>query len=265
MNKKYDIKLITKWEPPEGDDLRPLIAMPNLPKPLHNVNPRLLLGKRTWDFMRKACYHAANDTCEICGERPEVLRRRHGHETFKIDYEEGTAEFVRVFCLDSTCHLGGIHTGRALTLYRQGSPLYPKEFLLEGAEKAFRIISEYNADYPDVDLRAYTTFLDYLKCEELREPMERLIEKYQIKFYEEDKKKLAEWGDWRLIIGNKEYPTPYKDEKEWEKAMEEANRKDTARIATREMKNNFSNEVYSEIAEIIKTEEQDGRDKGTAQ
>ena len=34
----YDVKLIDHWTPPEGDDLRPLVAMPNIPKPLHLVN-----------------------------------------------------------------------------------------------------------------------------------------------------------------------------------------------------------------------------------
>ena len=74
------------------------------------------------------------------------------------------------------------------TLYKQNNPLYPKEFLLEGAEKAFKTIAEYNKDYPEADLRAYVTFLEYLKCDELKEPMEELIKKYNtdhIKLHEE--------------------------------------------------------------------------------
>ena len=181
--------------------------------------------------MRRACYEAANDTCEICGEKPEILRRRQSHEAYAIDYEKGTAIFVGCFCLDSVCHLACIHTGRAVTLYSQGNPLYPKEFLLEGAEKAFTIISSYNRDHPEEEpLRAYSTWIEYLKFDELREPMLKLIKNNNIKFYQEDPKKMAKWGEWRLVFDGKEYPTPYENEKAWKKAMEEAGKNDTARI-----------------------------------
>ena len=178
--KDYDIKYITKWEPPTGDDLRPLIAMPNIPKPCHALAPRTLLGASTWNRMRKSCYALAGDKCEICGDKPENLRNRHAHEVYSIDYEKGEVRFVRAFCICALDHLGCIHTGRALTLYKQNNPLYPKEFLLEGAEKAFKTIYEYNKDNPDADLRAFSVFLDYLGHEELREPMEKLIEKLKI-------------------------------------------------------------------------------------
>ena len=63
--KGYDVKLVTEWKCPEGGGA-PIIAMPNIPKPLHLVNPRNLLGKKTWDIMRKSCYAKADLTCEIC-------------------------------------------------------------------------------------------------------------------------------------------------------------------------------------------------------
>lgn len=251
---EFDIKYITKWTPPTDDDLRPLIAMPNIPKPLHGVAPRTLLGASTWNHMRKSAYALADDTCEICGEKPENLRHRHGHEVYEIDYRKGTAKFVRVFCVCALDHLGCIHTGRAITLYKHGNPLYPREFLLEGAEKAFKTIYEYNQDHPGADLRAYATFLDYLKVPSLEAPMRVLIHKYDMKFYAEDKKKLAKWNKWKLIIGDKEYPTPYKNEKEWEKAMEVVNQNDSARQLQREMEKKFSGEVYDELDKILKGE-----------
>lgn len=214
-----DIKYVTSWAPPSSDDLRPLIAMPNIPRPLHTVAPRTVLGATVWNKMRKECYELANDTCEICGERPEDLRKRHAHEAYVIDYEKGTATFVGVFCLCALDHLGAIHTGRALTLWSKGSPLISKDFLLKGAEKAFTIISSYNKE-KGTDIRLYSTWIEYLKHDELREPMLELIKKYKPKFYMEDPKKTAKWDEWKLILDGKEYPTPYKNEKEWEKAME---------------------------------------------
>lgn len=252
---KYDVKLVDGWLPPKGDDLRPLIAMPNIPRPLHGVNPRTLLGASTWNRMRRRCYAEANDTCEICGYKPENLRQRHGHEVYEIDYAHGTAKFVKVFCVCSMCHLGCIHTGRALTLWKHGNPLYPTEFLLQGAEHAFKLINEYNKDNPKADLRAYSTFLDYLKHDELREPMEKLIEKYNVKFYSEVED-MAEWGDWKLIIGNNEYNTPYADKDAWKEAMKEKEDNDSVRIAQVESEEKFSGEIYDEIKKIIKEEKE---------
>lgn len=248
---KYDVEFVTKWSPPEDGDLRALIAMPNIPKPCHGLAPRTLLGAQTWNHMRRRAYAMANDTCEICGERPENLRRRHGHEVYEIDYEKGTVKFVRVFCICSLCHLGGIHTGRAITLHKQGNPLYPKEFLLEGAEHAFQIITEYNRDHPDAPIRAYRTYLDYLKSDDLREDMEKLIEKYDMKFYAADPEKTADWKDWELIIGRNHYPTPYEDEKAWREAMEKQGEKDTDRILQKRMDEIFSGEIYDELNKIL--------------
>lgn len=248
---QYDVKLVTEWTPPEGDDLRPLIAMPNIPKPTHGLAPRTLLGVTAWNRMRKHAYTQADDTCEICGAKPENLRHRHGHEVYSINYEKGTVTFQRVLCVCALCHLGCIHTGRAITLFKQSNPLYPKEFLLEGAEHSFKIINEYNRDHPGADLRAYSTFLDYLKVEELREPMEELIEKYGTKFYMEDEKKMAKWGDWKLIIGAREYPTPYQNEKAWREAMEERGEKDTVRLLQKNAEERFSGGVYDELNAIL--------------
>lgn len=248
--KDYDVKVVDGWLPPKGDDLRPLIAMPNIPRPLHGVNPRTLLGPSTWDRMRRYCYNKANDTCEICGHKPDNLRNRHGHEVYEIDYAHGTAKFVKVFCLCSVCHLACIHTGRALTLWKKGNPLYPTEFLLLGAEHAFKIISEYNKDHPGADLRAYATFLDYLKHDELREPMQKLIEKYDMKFYREVDD-MVEWGDWKLLIGDREYPTPYANRDEWQATMEEREARDSARIMQKNMEGKFTGEVFSEVDKII--------------
>lgn len=220
-----DLQYVTSWAPPSGDDLRPLIAMPNIPKPCHSLAPRTVLGATAWNKMRKECYEKANDTCEICGECPEDKRKRHAHEVYVIDYEKGTCTFIGVFCICALDHLGAIHTGRAVTLWSKGSPLATKEFLLEGAEKAFSMIQSYNKEH-NANVRLYSTYIEYLKHDELREPMLELIKKYDVKFYSEDPKKMAKWGEWKLIIDGEEYPTPYKNEKEWQREMEKKNYND---------------------------------------
>lgn len=224
-----DLKFVTRWNPPEGDDLRPLIAMPNLPRPTHGegMQPRTIFGTAAWNKTRKRCYRAANDTCEICGDKPDNTRFRHSHEVFAIDYEKGTSTFIRCFCVCAQCHLSCIHNGRALTLYSKGVSYMTAEKLLTGAEKAFSIVRDYNKDHPGSDIRLYSTYIEYLKHMELRVPLLNLIKQYGVKFYMEDPKKTAKWKDWRVVINEKEYHTPYKNEKEWEKAMEQRNYNDT--------------------------------------
>lgn len=250
LSKGYDVKLVTKWECPEGGGA-PIIAMPNIPRPLHCCSPRTILGATTWNRMRRACYAQADNTCEICGEKQEK-GFVDAHELYDIDYKKGTSTFVRTICLCRKCHRYGIHSGRCVTLHKAGNPLMPKEALLEGAENVFRLMYEYNKKHPKADLRAYVTFLEYLKCDDLKEEMEALIKKYHVKFYAEDEKKMAKWNQWRLIIGDQEYPTPYEDENAWKEAMEEQGNKDTARIMQKNMEDKFSGGVYDELNKLLK-------------
>lgn len=249
-----DLKYVTSWAPPQGEDMRPLIAMPNIPHQLQGrgCQPRTILRPSEWDAMRKACYEDADFKCEICGAEVGVdipKRQLHAHECFIIDYKEGTATFIGCFALCALDHLACIHTGRALTLWKDKNPLYPTEFLLAGAEKAFTIISSYNREHPEQEpVRLYSTWIEYLKHDELREPMLELIKKYDVSFYMEDPKKTAPWNQWRLIFDDKEYPTPYKNEKEWKEAMKEAGKNDTARIYGAKKKK-FTNLDSVEITE----------------
>ena len=220
-----DLEYVTHWAPPNATDLRPLIAMPNVPKPLHGVAPRTVLGTTTWNKMRRECYEKANDTCEICGECPEDKRKRQAHEVYVVNYSTGESVFIGCVCLCQQCHLACIHNGRAITLYSKGNQLITADYLLEGAEKAFTIVSSYNKER-GADVRLYSTWIEYLKHDELREPMLKLIKKTGVKFYSEDPKKLAKWKDWKLLLDGEEYPTPYANEKEWEKAMEKKNYND---------------------------------------
>ena len=61
-----DIIKVTKWECPSETGI-PLITMPNIPKPLHALPPRNVMGKTAWDRARKLCYFKADYKCEICG------------------------------------------------------------------------------------------------------------------------------------------------------------------------------------------------------
>ena len=82
--------------------------------------------------------------------------------------------------------------------------------------------------------------------------MEELIAKYNVKFYTEVED-MVEWKDWKLIIGDREYQTPYASESEWKATMEERENRDSARQLQKKMEENFSGEVYDEVKQILGT------------
>lgn len=218
-----DIKTINKWEvPTEDDDPVKILSMPNVPKPLHTLAPRTILGASTWERMRKRCYYNAGYKCEACGCEPEK-GQLHAHELYEVDYDNCTSTFVRCVALCKKCHTEpGVHTGRAYTMYHQGNVLMPRPKLLEGVEHIFKLVYEYNTKCKpkdEEDLRLFATYVQFYKDKTLHDDMERLIEKYNIKFYNVPPTEMTRWSDWKLIIGNKEYPTKFATEADWQEAM----------------------------------------------
>ena len=241
--KKYNVEVRETWQAPSGSGVE-LITMPNVPRPLHGLPPRKIMGQANWDRMRKRCYYDAGYKCEVCGCEPPK-GQLHAHELYTIDYMDGTSTFSRCIAICKQDH-DFIHSGRLVTLYKSGNPLYPKEYLLSVVEKGFKLIHDANKKY-NANLKAYATFLEYLKVPSLCMEMEKLIKKYNIEFYAEPKH-IAKWADWRLVWRGKEYHTPYHNEAEWQEAMVEYGKTDTKRQA----KDPFKGEAYDVINEILK-------------
>lgn len=238
VQKRFNVEVKEEWKAPAGSGAF-IITMPNVPRPLHGLPPRKIMGQTEWDKMRKRCYYNADYKCEVCGAEPE----RGGldaHELYTVNWVDGTSTFIRCVALCKKCH-SFIHSGRLITLHKQGNPLYQREHVLSVVEHGFKLIHEHNQKYHD-NLRAYATFLEYLKVPTLTQAMLELIKKYNIKFYSEPLK-IADWGDWRLIWRGKEYRTPYKSEGDWQKAMAEYSKTDTKR----QVNNPFTGGVYDVI------------------
>ena len=111
-----------------------LLLHPNLPKPLHGLAPRTILGKTWWDKTRRKCYKDAGYRCESCGIQAawnidrnifdfspyyNGLLKLHAHEDYHIDYDKKEAVLNKIVCLCPTCH-NYIHSGRTQALYGNG-------------------------------------------------------------------------------------------------------------------------------------------------
>lgn len=226
---KVSVEYRSSWDAPKEDGA-PILCMPNIPKPIQGdrCQPRSIMGRTAWDLCRKKTYYLANYKSQISGIDLSAPGQSQCHELFSYNYTDGLATFDRYVCISPLEHIYFIHSGRALTFYKKGDFRYSAKKLLEGAENGFRLIHEWNQAHPDEpQLKPYATFVGYLDFSDLAPTMEHLIEKYKISFWAEDPRSLAEWGKWRVRIGNREYPTPYKDHEAWEQAMEKRNVKET--------------------------------------
>lgn len=242
---------LTKWTAPSKSDVR-VLGMPNIPDPLHGpgCQPRTIVGPKRWEQMRKQCYANAGYKCEACGYEHQFPADLHAHELFNIDYKAGTSTFVRLVCLCKKCHLYFIHSGRALTMYKHGDPLYSKERLLDGVEHGFKLIHEYNKTHKR-KIKVFATMgTQYTHEPELKDDMEKLIKKYDIEFYGADSKKMAKWEDWRMVWDGVEYCTPYKNVAEHDAKMAEMN-KQQEKFA---MIERMSGGVFDELDKLLKGE-----------
>lgn len=229
-------------------DGAPILSGPNLVKPLHSLNPRTIMGDVAWGRLRKKTYYLADYKCQVCGKDCSEPGSMDGHELYSVNYVTGEARFARVVGICKRCH-SFYHSGRMLTLYKNKNPLYPKEKVLDIVEHGFKIIHDWNESHTRKDrLKTYEVFLEYLRQPELAEKMEELIEKYKIEFWGEDTKRMCDWEDWKLIFGNREFPTPYENYEAWEEAMKAASKTDTIR----QIENPFSGGAFDEISSILK-------------
>lgn len=249
----FDVLLVDSWECPTESGA-PILTMPNVPHALHGrgLQPRTIYGATVWNFMRKNCYANADYKSEVSGEEPPK-GQLHSHELFVYDYLKQEGVFQRCVALTKDEH-NFIHSGRMITMYKSGNIYFPKSYVLKVVENGFRLISEYNKAHPDQEpLRVFDTFLEYLDTD-LRDDMVRLIEAYDIKFYGVHIPKNKRWKGWHVIVGNKRYDSPYKSQKDWAKAMEEASKNDTERIVMERLKDNpFQRGAYRELNKIFET------------
>lgn len=160
-----------------------ILTHPNIPKPLHGIAPRVIMGKEWWDKQRQIAYQNANFCCEACGVRKEDAKYHkwlEAHEFYEYDYENGKIVFKKLVALCHSCH-NFIHDGRMQILVQKGEmdELKVQDIILHGT----KILHENG-----------------------------LYEKWEKRH---DVKYLAVWKDFRLVFDGKEYGPSTQNIEEW--------------------------------------------------
>lgn len=155
-----------------------ILLHPQIPKPLHLLNPRTVMGKEWWDEHRQVAYAEHNYCCHACGIH-KLMAAHHSwleaHEMYNIDYSTGKVEFVELVALCHSCH-NYIHKGRMLMILG-------------------------NDDMPQDKYDAIIAHGDKL----LKDNRLKLIAHTEH----------CNWGDWHLIIDGKNYGQRFHSYDEW--------------------------------------------------
>jgi hypothetical protein len=127
-----------------------LLLHPNVPKPLHGLAPRVVLGEEWWDREREKVYKQAKFCCQACGVSKWDARHHQwleAHEAYDIDYRRGRAKLREIVALCHLCH-NFIHDGRLKMLVEQGE--LTKEFQAEVLSHGKRVLGRLKKKEPPV-------------------------------------------------------------------------------------------------------------------
>lgn len=164
--------------------LRPEVLVgPNIPKPLHGVAPRTVLGAKWWNATKKAAYAYTDNRCLACGTHASACKYRQwmeAHEVYDIDYVAGRMLYVETVPLCHLCHCY-IHDGRLRWLMFIGKLHFGK--FAQVMQHGDKVLTE--AGLPPR--------LPY----EVRDL--QFVEGIITGSY-------AAWLNWRLVVDGKEYP-----------------------------------------------------------
>lgn len=166
----------------KSDNVRPhILGQANIPKPLHGINPRTIMGDDAWkkfrfDIVSKQPY------CSACGIHTPSLDL---HEDYDINYDKCTLTIRDYVPLCKKCH-SFIHSGRLANLYAKQQ--ISKDEIYAIMSHGVRICKEHKikvfhgtymlAAMVGVDVKDITSYAPKTRCG---------------------------WESWRLIYNNKRY------------------------------------------------------------
>lgn len=164
-----------KWRP------NPRVLLhPQIPKPMHGLAPRVVLGRAWWDVERSAAFASTDNHCLACGAArydDPAWPHLEGHEEYRINYRRGIMTYVRCVPLCHWCH-SFVHAGRTETLFRIG--------------KITR------ADFDKTMKRANA-----------------MLKKAKLKPRAPYLGPCAAWSAWRLVVNGEEHPPIWRDYAHW--------------------------------------------------
>ena len=159
-----------------------VLMLPQIPKPMHGLAPRVIMGSKWWNETRQASYASTNYHCIAC--KVHKLQARgpkwlEGHEVYETYYIAGRMVYVETVPLCNFCH-NYIHQGRLEALLDKGQ----------------------------ITQARYATVIQH---------GERVLSMSGLCRPPVHNGKEAAWSKWRLVLDKKLYKPKFKSFEEWEK------------------------------------------------
>lgn len=182
-------------------DLKPeILSHPNIPKPLHGLNPRIVKGQDWWDVTRREAYARTEFHCVACGVHKRDAKKHQwleAHEYFDIDYKTGRCEVVSIEPLCHYCH-NFIHSGRLRMIMGKDKS---QQEVIEILEHGFTVLARH-------DLKAFKGTIDFAH------DIGALT--FGVKATQDPSiNPKLQWGDWRLVLDGTEYPPVHNSYDAW--------------------------------------------------
>ena len=188
-----------------------LLLHPNIPKPLHGVNPRNLLGQKWWNSVRTRAYLTHNYHCWACGvhkAKAKYHKWLEAHEVYQIDYENGRVELLEICALCHCCH-NYIHDGRLQMMVMNGTISIKKyvDILTHGERIISQYLSSLNKEYQAIIWKQpfEPTF-----------PFQEVFPNLTIPGLPQPVDLKASWSDWHLVLNGNKYYSRFQDFDEWQ-------------------------------------------------
>jgi hypothetical protein len=186
-----------------------ILTQPNIPKPLHNVNPRSILGDAWWETQKDQAKRRTGNRCGACGAGPRQselkgLPRLECHEVYDFDYKRGRVTFQKVVPLCHYCH-NFIHSGRLTMIAGKEKSWAEVKAILE---HGFSVLAEANKARP-AGAKCFQAFPVATSL-----AIDADAKKFNIRPAPMPETEVP-WENWRMIILGQEHPPFFKTYQEW--------------------------------------------------
>jgi hypothetical protein len=198
---KYKPKMVGETEEKPNFVWPYILLHPNIPKPLHGLNPRTILGEDWWNITRQEAYKKNNYCCWACGVHKSKAKYHQwleAHECYEIDYKTGKSTLKMVAALCHSCH-NYVHSGRMNMMLEKGE--ITRDFFIDICN---------HGDHLTDSIKS---------CPEELVFLQRTL--YNLAELKTQKIATVKWEDWRLILDGKEYKPIHKTYDDWVKFYHE--------------------------------------------
>lgn len=180
-----------------------LLLHPNIPKPLHGLAPRAILGDSWWREQKEKARRKSDNCCQACGVSPRQAKYHQWletHECYSI-YANGKVEFKTCVSLCHSCH-NFIHDGRMQMMVKSG------EF---SEEKYFDILDHGNkilSDWWGQNVKVKDKFNGVVHPKFINKANSK---NSLLKWEYSD----CEWDDYHLILYSQRYESKFENYRHW--------------------------------------------------